>query len=199
MKKQVLVIHGGDSFVNYKEYLSFLLNYPIELKDLFKKNWKDFLQEKLGPEYEVIQPQMPNKFNAKYEEWKIWFEKHIPFLENNLILVGHSMGGVFLAKYLSENNLLKKIQATFLVAPPYNVDEGRKLVEFILPESLQRFEKQGGKITLYHSKDDPVVAFLELDKYKKMLPNAEVKIFEDRGHFSDQQFPEIVKDIQNLL
>src|SRR5688572_30779020 len=100
MKKQVLVIHGGDAFPSYKEYLDFLLNFPIELKDLFRKNWKSFLAEKLGPDYEAIAPQMPNKNNAKYAEWKIWLKKILPLLEDEVVLIGHSLGGVFLAKYL---------------------------------------------------------------------------------------------------
>ena len=154
--------------------------------------------EKLGQEYEVIQPQMPNKQNAKYNEWKIWFERHFPFLKDGIILVGHSMGGVFLAKYLSENDFPKKIKATFLVAPPYNIDEGRALVEFILPNSLKRFEKQAGRIFLYYSRDDDVVNFKELSKYQKALPKAISKIFEDRGHFSEGDFPEIIKDIKEI-
>lgn len=195
MKKQVLVIHGGDSFATYAEYLSFLLNYPIELRDLFKKNWKNHLQEKLGNEYEVIQPEMPNRRNAKCKEWKIWFEKYFPFLQDDLILVGHSMGGVFLVKYLAENNFPKKITATLLVAPPYNMDEGRALVEFVLPQSLSKFEKQAGKIIIYHSKDDDTVSFEELTKYQKALSTTEIKVFENRGHFSDEEFPEIIEDI----
>ena len=180
MKRQVLVIHGGDSFLTYKDYLKFLLDYQIEFKNLFKKDWKYFLLKELRAKYEVIQPQMPNKYNAKYKEWKIWFEKHFPFLRDNLILVGHSMGGVFLAKYLSENSFPKKIKATFLISSPYDRDEGRNLVEFVLPISLKKFEKQGGKIFIYHSKDDDVVNFTELSKYKKILPNTQIKIFNNR-------------------
>ena len=195
MKKQVLVIHGGDLFPTYRSYLTFLINYKI---DLFRKNWKNLLSEKLGQKYEVIQPQMPNKNNAKYKEWKIWFEKYFPFLKDNVVLIGHSMGGVFLAKYLSENNFPKRIKATLLVAPPYNRDEGRPLVEFVLPSSLKKFVKQAGKIFIYHSKNDPIVDFKELSKYKKALPDAQIKIFKNRGHFSGGNFPEIIKDIKEL-
>lgn len=198
MKQQIVVIHGGDSFATYADYLAFLLTFPIDLADLFRKNWKNVLPEMLGSDYEVIQPQMPNKWNAKYEEWKIWFEKYIPFLRDGIVLVGHSMGGVFLAKYLAENEFPKKIKAVFLVAPPFNMDEGRALVEFVLPASLQNFEKQCGKILIYHSKDDSVVDFGELAKYQKVLQNATVKVFENRGHFTDEAFPELVSDIKDL-
>jgi predicted alpha/beta hydrolase family esterase len=71
---------------------------------------------------------MPNTMNAKYGEWKVWFEKyfsHIHGIEHHasakttleriaekkehekdlkkLVLVGHSLGAIFLMKYLSES------------------------------------------------------------------------------------------------
>jgi hypothetical protein len=30
---------------------------------------------------------MPNKANAKYKAWKIWFEKLFPYLNNNKIIL----------------------------------------------------------------------------------------------------------------
>ena len=198
MKKQVLVIHGGDAFATYEEYLSFLRNYEVDLESLKRKGWKEALQEKLGNEYEVIAPKMPNKSNAKYIEWKIWFEKYLPFVNDGVILLGHSMGGSFLAKYLSEEKFPKKIHATFLVSAPYDIDEDRALVEFVPPDSLSLLEEQGGEVFLYHSKDDPLVPFGELEKYQRALPKARVHTFEDRGHFGQEEFSEIIQDLQSL-
>ena len=48
---------------------------------------------------------MPNKGNAVYEEWKMIFEKFALALSPDTIYVGHSLGGIFLAKYISENTL----------------------------------------------------------------------------------------------
>lgn len=199
MKKQVVVIHGGDTFETYEEYLSFLKSFEIEIGDLKKKSWKSSLQEKLGEEYEVISPQMPNKQNAKYLEWKIWFEKVTPLLNNEVVLVGHSLGGIFLSKYLSENTLPKKILGTFLVAAPFDdKDSEYTLADFKIPEDLSLFEKQGGRITLYHSKEDPVVPFADLDKYSEKLKSARIVAFENKGHFGQPEFSEIVGDILEL-
>jgi predicted alpha/beta hydrolase family esterase len=198
MKTQVLVIHGGDTFATYEEYIQFLKDYKIDPARFGKKDWKASLGEKLGREFEVILPTMPNKFNAKYLEWKIWFEKLFPFLRDEIILAGHSFGGSFLAKYLSEEKFPRKIKATFLVSPPYDTDGERKVVEFVLPPSLALLENQGGEIFLYHSKDDEVVPFVELAKYQRALPKAHVTVFDDRGHINQESFPEIVEDIKNL-
>jgi predicted alpha/beta hydrolase family esterase len=200
MKKQVVVIHGGDTFDTYKEYISFLRSCKIDFKRLKKRGWKEGLGEKLGRRLEVIAPRMPNKINAKYFEWKIWFKKFLPYVRNGVVLVGHSLGGIFLAKYLSENKFPKKIKGVFLVAAPYgDRDSGKPLSDFALPKNPGKFERQGGQVFLYHSKDDPIVPFADLDKYKKALPRAQAAVFKNRGHFGQEKFPEIVKDIKNLF
>jgi len=79
MKTQIIVIRGGDTFETYEEYLSFLKDFQIDLDYINKKGWKRSLQEKLGDDFEVISPRMPNSGNAKYLEWKIWIEKFSPF------------------------------------------------------------------------------------------------------------------------
>lgn len=199
MKKQIVVIQGGHNFDTYKEYMAFLNNYKIDIGKLKTKRWKENLAERLGKDFQVISPKMPNSMNAKYKEWKIMFEKLFPFLRNNLILLGHSLGGIFLAKYLSENKFPKKILATFLIAAPYDRETRKKsLADFILPKSLNKFQAQGGNIFLYHSKDDPVVPFVSCKKYKNVLPEAEAVIFKNKGHFDQTEFPEIVKNIKNL-
>ncbi len=199
MKKQVILIHGGTAFDTYKDYLSFLKRQKIDLERFRQEKWASSLRVKLGRSFDVLLPKMPNPANAKYEEWRILFRKIAPALKNNVVLVGHSLGAIFLAKYLSENKFPKKIRATFLIAPPYddkNMEES--LGDFKLPKGLKRLEKQGGKIFLYHSEDDKVVPFSHLGKYKKVLPNATVRKFKKKGHFSQASFPELVKDIKLL-
>ena len=161
-KQQILIIHGGNVNKSYDDYLEFLKNYKIDLNKVKNGGWKDYLQDELGDDYEIIFPQMENYHNAKYNEWKIWFEKFFPFLKDSLILIGGSLGGIFLAKYLSENDFPVKIKAVFLIAAPF--DNGY-LGDFALPSSLEKLEKQSEKIFLYHSKDDPSVPFAEMEKY----------------------------------
>ncbi len=196
MNKQIIIIGGGNSFLTYADYINHLKNSEVSL-DKFKpnKDWKDNLSEKLGKNYEIFLPKMPNKTNARYKEWKIWFERIFPYIKDNVILIGHSLGGIFLAKYLSENSFPNPIKATILVAAPYAKDY---LDDFKLPPSLTKFIKQGGTIYLIQSKDDPVVSYEHIEKYKKALPNAKTLVFKNKGHFNQETFPEIVKLIKVL-
>ncbi|MDD5589791.1 MAG: alpha/beta hydrolase [Candidatus Portnoybacteria bacterium] len=190
MKKQILVIHGGNAFKNQKEYLAYLKNLKIDI--YWSEKWKAKLPVTLGKKFEVLAPKMPNLMNAKFNEWKIWFEKYFPYLRDNIILLGHSLGGIFLAKYLSENKFPKKIMAVFLIAAPCGY------VNFELPKNLDKMSKQAGRIFIYHSQDDPIVPISEARKYKNLLPEAELVIFKNREHFNQENFPEIVKKIKSL-
>ncbi|MEK7607523.1 MAG: alpha/beta hydrolase, partial [Patescibacteria group bacterium] len=136
--------------------------------------------------------------NAKYIEWKIWFDKIVPFIENGVIFIGHSLGGIFLAKYLSENKFPKKIRATMLVTAPHSEKFEHSVADFVLPKKLKQFEKQGGEIFLYYSQDDQVVPFSNMKSYQKDLPKAHTQIFKDRGHFRQEEFPEIIEQIKKL-
>lgn len=199
MKQQILIIHGGDTFATYNDYLAFLKTEEVDLEKPQYKGWKETISDELGENYEVITPHMPSKHNAKYLEWKIWFEKFLPFLQDNIILVGHSLGGIFLVKYLSENSISQNIQAVFLISAPYDDDESDySLADFVLPKNLEKFKTQAGKIYLYHSKDDPVVDFSDFEKYAKTLPDATQRIFIDKGHFNKETFPELAVDIKGL-
>jgi len=200
MKQQVLIIRGGETFNNYEDYISYLKNRDISLDKLkIKKGWKNRIESDLGEEFEVFLPEMPNRRNARYLEWKIWFEKIISILDDNLILLGSSLGGIFLAKYLSENNISKKIKAVILVAAPFdNSNNEESLIDFKLPVSLSSFSKQCENIYLIQSKDDILVSFDQVEKYKKALPNSKLVTYEDRGHFDQEIFPEIVELIKQI-
>ena len=130
MKKrdQIFVIHGGMTFKHKKDYLHFLKTRSVSIEP--KIRWSDtYFSNQLGKDFEIIKPRMPLPENAKYAEWKIHFERHFSQLRDNIILVGISLGGIFLAKYLSENKFPKRIRATYLIAPPFDAGDFRGLAD----------------------------------------------------------------------
>lgn len=194
------MIHGGMTFDAQEEYISFLETCEVSA-DSFKSktDWKASLSPLLGSKFEVFTPRMPNGTNARYGEWKLWFERLLPFIGDESIFVGHSLGGIFCAKYFSENDVPKKVKAMIFVAAPFDGAAGAEsLGDFILPKSLEKLGVQGGVLYFFHSKDDPVVPFAQVEKYKEHLPSAKVYIFEDHGHFNQESLPEMVELIRSL-
>ncbi len=195
--KQLVFIHGGETFDTYNEYVDALRSWTYDPTKEPQKRWKHSLSERLGEDWEVLMPTMPAKYNAKFLEWSIWFEKVIPYLKDGVILVGHSLGGIFLAKYLNEHELPVRIQATFLVAAPFDTeDTDYSLADFVLTESLSGLAERGGEIFIYQSEDDPVVPSVAYRKYQAVLPDAKIRIFNDRGHFMQLEFPELIAEIK---
>jgi uncharacterized protein len=196
MQKTVLVINGGATFDTYEEYWKWLESIDMKIERIDDRDWKDFLKDKLV-DFQIICPKMPNNMNAKYSEWKLWFEKMFKFLSDDVVLVGHSLGGIFLAKYLAENNFPNKISQLHLVAAPYDTEVVKdSLADFALSGTVEKVSEKVENIFLYQSKDDTVVPYENALKYKRDLPNAELIIFEDRGHFNQKEFPELVERIK---
>lgn len=199
-KDQILLIHGGMTFKNRKDYLSFLKRRSVSAKK--KITWSaDYLDKKLGAHYEIIRPRMPLQDNAKYEDWKIHFERFIPLLRNGVILIGNSLGAIFLAKYLSEHRFQKKIRAVFLVGAPFDDTlTGEDLAGgFHLKSDLSLLEQNTKNLYIMFSKTDDVIPVSHAEKYRAKCKTAHIVIYKNKnGHFQIATFPEIVKFIGGL-
>ena len=204
-KQQVVYIHGGEAFRNHEDFLERLRtvdlwHVPSEKSHLTKK-WNSSLAEDLGDNYEVIAPPMPNKQNAKYEEWSIWFERHFGHLRDGVILLGCSLGAMFLAKYLSQNELPFTPKAVFLMAGAYGLpgfDDSDCAGFVVKPSEVRELLPKTDHLVIMHSEDDFVVPYEHGKALAEALPEAEFIEFEDKNHFLIEEFPELIEKITSL-
>ena len=190
--KQVWIIHGGESFNSYDTYIDSLKTAEVNYDRLkLQKKWKPWIAEQM-PDTDVLLPTFPNGYNAVYNEWKIYFEKLLLFFDDDVRLVGHSLGAMFLAIYLNENHLSQKVRQLILVAGSYDDETNGDLGSFKVT-SAKNIAKSAEEIHLFHSKDDPVVPFTELAKFQADMPDAIAHILTNRGHFNDATFPELLE------
>jgi predicted alpha/beta hydrolase family esterase len=197
MPIEVLVIHGGTTFKNRSSYLEYLKNSPVEIdRMIHRPNWKENLQLELGNKYIVYNPKMPNSTFAKFSEWQLWYEKLLG-ATNAQILVGHSLGAIFLAKYYAINSLPNSIKKVILVAAPFKDDLPiEDLASFKLPNNLSKLTKAQNKLNFLFSEDDPIVPFKDYEMYKAYLPGAKYYIYKDMGHFNCERIPKLSSVIQ---
>ncbi len=201
-RQQLLFIHGGTTWATREDYKAYLHSYPLEriVEKMIgeKRTWSRGLGDALGDDWEVLAPSMPCAQFARYDEWALWLEKIAPLLRDGVVLVGHSLGGVFLAKYLSENNFPVRIAQLHLVAAPMEDTPDEPLCDFNFDdvEKLRTLEEKAGEIIIYHSEDDPVVPFKDAMAYAHYLASAEFVRFTDRGHFLQEDFPELIVRIR---
>jgi predicted alpha/beta hydrolase family esterase len=200
-----LYIHGGDSFKTKADFIEYLRTVP--LRESFgagerPRRWPDTLASDLGPEVTVIAPSMPNKQNADYEEWKVWFERHLQLVVEPYGLIGWSQGGYFLAKYLAENDIVVPPAAVALVAAPAGLidDPGgdNPNWKFDLGALGTALGRNGTKTFIFHSKDDPMVPFSHALRYQVALTTATLLPLTDRGHFLTTEFPELIDCLRGL-
>ncbi len=200
-KTQILFIHGGGTFKSRKDFFNYISKVKVSLDSTAK--WHGlYFDKKLGSKFEILRPTMPMKDDARYEEWKVYFEKLFPYLRSNIILIGRSLGAIFLAKYLSENKFPKKILATYLIAPPFDdtLPEEDLCGGFKLKSDLSLLEKNSPKLYLMFSENDNVVPISHADKFRKKLKKVNIIIYPDKnGNFKVSEFPEIVKMIKNNI
>ncbi|MCA9360958.1 alpha/beta hydrolase [Candidatus Kaiserbacteria bacterium] len=202
-KQQVFYIHGGKAYSNYSDYIEYLKTAEIRNlpSSIQMKKWSNSLPESLGEDYEVFMPSMPNSNNAKYKEWKIWFERHFEYLKDGVVLLGWSQGGYFLTKYLIENELPFIAKALILVAAPFEADDfgGEDGGDFAFAtEKVGDIAEKVEKIYILHSKDDFVVPYDHALRFKAGLPPATLLSFEDKNHFLIEEFPEIISLIKSM-
>ncbi len=190
--KQIIVIHGGTTFPSYTDFLQKLQTTPLEYDRLLAgHDWKATLASEF-PDADVLLPKMPNAQNAQYTEWKMMFEKIIPFFQNDVTLIGHSLGALFLAKYLHEHPLKQPVRRLVLVAAPYADESGESLGDFLLSD-VKNLPASAHEIDFFFSTNDPIVSISEMDAFQADLPEANYHVFNDRFHFWQESFPELVE------
>ena len=196
-KQQILLIHWWDTHPTYEEFLRWLKEKSVHLERLAsRRDWKNELQFQLWNDYIVYTPQMPNKRNAQYVEWEIVFRKLVDALDNDFILIGHSLWAAFIVKYLAENKVTKKIKKTFLLWTPFDGNmEGDTLTGFTREGDIKNVAQQAGELFFYHSEDDFAVPYSHVLKYQQILPEAHYRLFTDRNHFLQWEIPELITDI----
>jgi leucyl-tRNA synthetase/predicted alpha/beta hydrolase family esterase len=190
-KKTVLIIHGTGSYCRFGWY-----------------GWLADELEKLG--HKVITPDMPNPNEPDLAEWLSELDKYKDKLNENSVVIGHSLGGPVAMHFVSK--LSKKVGKIILVAPTSDkIDwkEYAKLhpedpvdhqIEFHRTEiSYDNVHKNVGRVIYYYSDNDFYIPKSIPEHYKKVL-KADFRMLKGRNHFSVANglaftFPEIFEEI----
>lgn len=185
--KTAIIIHG---YNDKSEYLD--TSRPAASND----HWIPWIQRQLLLKGILAQtPEMPGFYEPHYDEWKEMFERFD--LNGKTTLVGHSCGGGFLVRWLSESDT--KVGRVVLVAPwldpEHKIDEN--FFKFEIDENLAK--KTGGLVVMYSTDDDPEV-LKSIGILKSRLKGVEFQEFQGKGHFvlgslKSVEFPELLANL----
>ncbi len=187
--KNAIIIHGTCS---KEEYFSY--DYP----SLSNSHWLPWLQKKLLINNVFTQtPEMPDAYLPNYKKWKKEFERFK--INENTILIGHSCGGGFLVRWLSENKI--NINKLILVAPWLD-PKREKTTDFFDFNIDLNIINRIKEIHLLVSTDDDKDILESVEILKNNISKIKLHQFSNLGHFcfSDMKtdrFPELLDLILN--
>ncbi|HSK99569.1 MAG TPA: alpha/beta fold hydrolase [Rubrobacteraceae bacterium] len=181
MRKRVLFIQGGGEGA-YEE----------------DRKLAASLQDELGAAYDVRCPKMPDEDSPEYGAWRDRISEELAAPEGEVFLVGHSLGGSILLKYLCEEGAAKSVAGLFLVAAPFWGVEDWEVDEYALRRDFASKLPAELPVFLYHGRDDDVVPLEHLALYAQKLPRANVRELDGRGHQLAGDLSEVARDIGRL-
>lgn len=168
--KNVIIIHGTEG-------------HP-------KENWFPWLKyelEKRG--YNVLVPQFPTPpiVPAKIDKWLEVFKSYRQYINEDTIIIGHSLGGIFTLRILEK--LKYPIKAAIFVGTPIGVrpikyyDRDNSFSGFLFDWKV--ILEKASHFIVFQSDNDPYVS---LGNGKQLAKNLNVKLnfVQNAGHFNTE-------------
>lgn len=159
-----------------------------------QNHWFSWLQRQLILNGTLAQtPEMPEPYEPDYEKWKAVFEQFK--IDENTDLVGHSCGGGFLVRWLSENKV--RVGKVALVAPWIDPNHTFAPKMFNAEWKIDsEVASRAKEICLFISTDDEQDELDTAKILRKGVEGLKVTEFSDRGHFifddmKTNEFPEL--------
>ena len=138
---------------------------------------------------------MPKPDEPDAAAWEAALSEHLRQQQMPLVLVGHSLGGSVILRYLADHGIPAGLAGVVAIAAPFWEMSGWQQ-EWALPRGSEARLAGLPRTVLYHSRDDDVAPVSHVDRYAEALPNALVRKVDGRGHlFADGNVADIVADI----
>lgn len=186
--RNAIIVHGKPSKEEY---------YDPQFPSPSNYHWIPWLQKQLLiNEIETYTPEMFHAYSPDYPTWKKEFERYE--VTPDTILVGHSCGGGFLIRWLSENIDIS-VGKVVLVAPWLDPDREETTDFFnfeIDPELLKRTKS----FTVFYATEDDKSILKTIEIIQNKISDAQFKIFDGYGHFTQNdmktsEFPELLEAV----
>lgn len=195
--KRAILVHG---YVTKDKY------YDASRPSMSNNQWQPWLTSQLiSRDIFTVAVEMPKPWRPDYTTWKKELERFD--ITDKTTLVGHSFGGGFLIRWLSENDV--KVGKVILVAPfmglaGVNDDEDRSYANenFFNFEVDRALTDKTKGLTIFKSTDDSREVNGSIDLLMdKFGDSCNLITLENRGHFRATEkwkpfaFPELLEEI----
>lgn len=183
-----ILLHGLPSEDEY---------YDNEQPSSSNAHWFPWLQNQLL--IKDIKTDTPEVYKPYQMQWQDWVKEVERFdIGPQTILVGHSMGGGFWVRYLSEHPNIH-VKHVILVAPWLNLNHEEK-TDFFDFELRPDITHQAQQFTVLASDNDHPDVQNSVEYLRNILGDAKFIDFHNYGHFcfrdlKTEAFPELLQEI----
>jgi predicted alpha/beta hydrolase family esterase len=188
--KSALLIHGWNTKAEY---------YDPTRPTASNDHWFPWLTKQLVlKNINTVSIEMPNGYYPEYAIWKRELERYD--ITDQTILVGHSCGGGFLERWLSETDT--RVGRVVLVAPWLGLDVGQEpfdksFFDFAIDPNIVGKTKS---LTILVSDDDAKSVIDSVDVLRHKLVGVKLKEFKGKEHFTlnslgGPEFPELLEEL----
>jgi len=165
-----------------------------------QENWFPWMTEKLQEDgVEVICPDFPNTNEPHLNEWIDHFRQYQGRINQDSIIIGHSMGLAFALNVIQElNNKIKVLYAIGPVWKEMGNDFDPLMKEFVAGSfDWEKIQGLCDQVEVWNSDNDP---YIKLEDAKELAEKLEAKFrfFPGQGHFNISMDPKY-KEFEELL
>ena len=166
------------------------------------ENWIPWLSHQLSDEgYGVVVPEFPTPEEQNFSRWMSIAEPHLPELDEESIVVGHSLGVLFGLQVLER--LDRQINAAFLVSgflDEIGIEEFDSINKSFYEHGVdwESVKSAAADFYVFHGDNDPNVPLEKAYRIADEL-GVEVNIIEGGGHLNAgagfTEFPQLLNTI----
>lgn len=174
-----------------------------------QENWFPYIKKELeAMGVEVCVPQFPSQSEQNLGNWRRAFNEQVPFeLDENTILIGHSVGVPFMLSILNEPSQ-SKLKASIFVSGFYD-DLHEDYIQDLVKTFVNRdfdwnvIKENAGQIVQLHGDDDPHVPLDQAKRLSEKL-GSDLIVVPSGGHLNREsgyvdQFPELLDELTKIL
>ncbi|GAX73795.1 hypothetical protein CEUSTIGMA_g1246.t1 [Chlamydomonas eustigma] len=161
-------------------------------------NWYGWLFNELKMQHDVkpILRNMPDPLHARETVWLPFMEKELG-CDRDTVIIGHSSGAAA-AMHYAETRHVKGLVLISAYTSDLGDDIERSSGYFSRPWDWEAIKGNTEFRVQFGSKDDPFLPWSEQMEVANSL-GLELHDFDDRGHFTDSQFPELLAVIKSKI
>jgi uncharacterized protein len=149
--------------------------------------------------HEVSIPELPDADAPDPEAWTKALLDEMPIVDDETIILGHSLGGAQALRYLEAAEARSTPKACILISTPWMIRADELRGFFMSELDFDVLMWKASRFSVIHSADDKIIPFDHAQKYAKALQANLIECNEGEGHFQGKEYACILNEVKRLI